>query len=205
MNSCKRCGTCCKNGGPALHKQDLHLFDNHTLQVENCVTIRKAEPAFSPLSQTIEPVKSELIKISGSSKSWQCCFFEENKNQCGIYANRPVECSLLQCWNTEALTNMVYTDTLTRSDLIEDKSLLEMISRHETLCSYSGFGDFTNDKDKPGLTKMINLDLSLRQEAVNTHGLSLSKELFLFGRPMFQSTSFYGVTVRQTPTGFEVI
>ena len=204
MKSCKRCGACCKDGGPALHTQDLRLF-NDVLQIENCITIRKSEPAFNPLPQRVEPAQCELIKITGISNSWQCCFFKEDQNQCKIYNNRPVECSLLKCWDTEELTQVIFTDTLSRADIITDASLLKMIQKHDVLCSYNKFSDLVKDENHLELNKMLNLDMTIRQEAITKHTLSLSKELFCFGRPMFKSAAFYNVAIKQTSTGFEVI
>lgn len=205
MNSCQRCGTCCKNGGPALHKQDLGLFNDNTLRIDDCLTIRKDEPVNNPLSQAIEPVKRELIKISGCSDSWQCRFFDATKNQCGIYSNRPVECHALQCWNTGPLLDLIYVDNLTRADLITDQALLEVISKHEKLCAYDRFNKFALDANRQELSTMINLDLSIRLKAVQQFNLSIDQEMFCFGRPIFKSADFYGLILHSTRMGFEVV
>lgn len=203
MNLCKRCGACCKNGGPALHTEDLPLFKNR-LQIENCITIREAEPVFNPLSQTVEPAQSELIKIAGIANSWQCCFFNEDQNKCGIYNNRPVECVLLKCWDTDALTQIIFTETLTRVDILTDEQLLKLIKKHDRHCSYRNFEELAKKANYFELNQMISQDIAIRQEAVSYHRLSLAKELFYFGRPLFKSAEFYNVVLRETRQGIQV-
>lgn len=63
--ACDRCGTCCRQGGPALHVQDRHLVAPGFLEFDVLVTIRRGELARYPLSGHPEPVRQELIKIQG--------------------------------------------------------------------------------------------------------------------------------------------
>lgn len=81
---CKRCGTCCSKGGPALHMDDLPLIRDHRLALSELITIRLGEPVFSPLVNAIEPSRTELIKVSGRNGSWTCRFFLLGENGCGI-------------------------------------------------------------------------------------------------------------------------
>jgi hypothetical protein len=60
------------------------------------------------------------------------------------------------------------------------------------------------DVNLPGINQLISRDVTIRQEAVNNHNLSLAKELFCFGRPMFQSVSFYNMALKETGKGLEV-
>ncbi len=53
--ACDRCGTCCRQGGPALHIQDRHLVAPGFLGFDVLVTIRRGELARYPLSDRPEP------------------------------------------------------------------------------------------------------------------------------------------------------
>ena len=205
MTTCKRCGTCCKNGGPALHKKDLLLFKNQNLRIDQTVTIRKNEPAFNPISQKIEPAQCEFIKLAGIGNTWQCIFFNPADNTCSSYQARPIECNLLQCWDTIPLTEVIFKDVLTRWELIEDKIILEMIDQHEKHCSFTLFRALSQKPDFAEMSRILNHDLKLRQEAFDKYNFSLAQELFYFGRPMFKSANFFGVSVQPGYSGFKVL
>ena len=51
--SCNRCGSCCKQGGPALHMQDLDLVLSGKLHFEDLITVRRGELALQPLTDSI--------------------------------------------------------------------------------------------------------------------------------------------------------
>jgi len=174
------------------------------MQIENCITIREAEPVLNPVSQIVEPARSEFIKISGRGNSWQCCFFNGDLNQCSIYDTRPVECVLLKCWDTTELTDIIFKETLTRTDILTNQSLLDLINNHNQQCSFRKFEVLAKNANYQELSQMARLDMTIRQEAVGSYNLSLVEELFCFGRPMFQSAAFYSVTVRETPKGLAV-
>lgn len=202
--TCQRCGTCCTKGGPALHNEDLHLFRSNRLSIESCITIRKGEPVVNPLAQKPEPAYCEIIKIAGKTNSWQCRFFKEKEKLCGIYGNRPVECSLLKCWDTQALTEVIYKNNVHRSELVTDSTLLGLIKHHEEVCSFQTLSALAEQKKYTQMSSILNLDLSLRQDALRQHGITLAMELFYFGRPMFTSAAFYNLTVKETQKGLEV-
>lgn len=41
---CRRCGTCCEKGGPALHTDDRMLIENGHIPARYLFTIREGEP-----------------------------------------------------------------------------------------------------------------------------------------------------------------
>ena len=77
QKECIRCGTCCTSGGPALHSEDLHLVLEGELPLAQLITIRSGELAHNPLTNSIQSIKRELVKISGVGRDWNCCFLEE--------------------------------------------------------------------------------------------------------------------------------
>ena len=193
---CQRCGTCCKNGGPILHQGDLPLLRQGIFSLQNLVTIRKGEPSFNPFTGMVEPASYEMIKIAGKGPSWECIFYEADRSACIIHADRPLECRLLQCWDTGEIEAIHGRECLSRFDLIADQDpIRDHIKRHEQQCSYARTLPFLDQlsspaPDKASMEKLQGLmqhDLMLRDQAVSVFGLSLQQELFYFGRPLFQS------------------
>jgi Fe-S-cluster containining protein len=198
---CIRCGTCCQKGGPTLHVEDKKILLAGHIGRENLITIRKGEWAFSPLSGRLAPVQQEFIKIAGKGKGWVCCFYNEEKSSCTLYAHRPLECRLLKCWDTAELLSVVGKDILSRADIIcSDDPLMNIIEAQEKECSVlmteeliSVLLEKKNDtKSLAKLTALVHRDITIRSRAIAEFGLSLEAELFLFGRPLFKILSARG-------------
>jgi Fe-S-cluster containining protein len=195
---CKRCGACCKDGGPALHIDDLPLLANGHIKRHNLITVREGEPVFSPISGKVEPAAKEFIKISGTGDTWVCCFYQAGNSICGIYEHRPLECRTLKCWDTDELTGLIFKNVITRFDIIEkDDPLMAGIKRHTQECPYENLRLAAKMHNAAASIdachRLINKDLAIRQNAIWQYNLSLGQELFYFGRPMFQSLSYYGL------------
>lgn len=198
MNSCKKCGTCCRKGGPALHKEDRQLISNGKILISNLVTIRAGEPVFSPLSGRVEPAELDILKLS-SPDSWSCLFLNQQTNHCDLYENRPLECRLLQCWNTAKIEAIIYKNNLNRWDLIDPNTpIFDFIKMHEAACNYAELAKSASKGPeipsvRERIKEIIAKDLAIREKAVLKFNLSLPAEMFYFGRPMFKSLSFFGV------------
>ena len=199
--SCMRCGTCCKKGGPSLHREDKEILLAGHIKRENLITIRKGELALFPLSGRPQPVEKELIKIAGKGKGWVCFYFDEKESSCTIYRHRPLECRLLKCWDTEQLLSVIGKGTMTRADILsEDDPIMSYIEAHEQECSITIAEELISvlleKNDDPEslakLTAMVHQDLAIRSRAVSEFGLSLEAELFIFGRPLFKVLSARG-------------
>jgi Fe-S-cluster containining protein len=199
--SCIRCGTCCKKGGPSLHREDKKILLAGHIERESLITIRKGELAFFPFSERPEPIEKELVKIAGKGKGWVCCFYDEKESSCTIYAHRPLECRLLKCWDTAQLLSVIGKDPLARADILsEDDPIMRVIDTHEQECSVGMAEDLISvlleKNDDPEslakLTALVHRDLAIRSRAVSEFGLSLEAELFFFGRPLFKVLSARG-------------
>lgn len=214
QNTCRRCGTCCAKGGPALHKADLPLINR--LALGDLITIRLGEPVYSPLANGIEPARNELIKFAGQNNSWTCRFFDQANKLCGVYAHRPLECRLLKCWEPEAITKAIYQDCLSREDIVPaddelDNKLWDLIEIQKEYCSFSGvaqmskkFTEMNEQKILAEIAETVNLDLKIRRLALQVRRLSLAEELLYFGRPMFKSLAFYDLAIEENPQGLTV-
>ena len=206
--SCNRCGSCCKQGGPALHTQDKDLVVNSYLRFDDLVTVRKGELALQPLVDAPQPVIEEFIKLQGQGSNWCCRFYDHDATECTIYDHRPVACGLLDCTHPDELLAITGRDLLNRFDLIsDDDPLLPLVKLHEEHCVVPQLSELTDDlktekeKTLEQLTRQVNLDLSVRSKAEREFNLSVDRELFYFGRPLFQLVQPFGVTVSETMQG----
>ena len=212
ITSCQRCGTCCVNGGPALHESDLHLIHDHRFAIGDLFTIRQGEPVFSPLANGVEPARTELIKLTGQNDSWACHYFDQTKNACGIYAHRPLECRLLKCWEPSALTDVIYRHCLCRQDVLpDDEEIWDLIKVQEEHCGFAKIAllstEFAEANDTTilaAITRIVTLDLKIRHRASQVRKLGLAEELLFFGRPLFKSLAYYQLTCQEGSQGLTV-
>ena len=212
-SQCKQCGTCCRKGGPALHQEDREILRTGQIELKHLVTIRKGEMAFSPLTDTPQAIDRELIKTAGSNSDWTCCFYNEQTSGCTIYESRPLECRLLQCWDTAPLEAVINKDTLSRTDIIEsDDPILEFIKAHEQACPCSRVTSLAAGLSKSAagesilaeLTELVRLDLQIRARAVTAFNIPVAVELFYFGRPVFVLLSPYGIKIHEDQAGIHL-
>ncbi len=206
QTTCRKCGNCCKKGGPALHAQDLPLIRSGKIPMSALITIRKGELAHHPING-LQPVNVELVKIIGAGRQWNCCYYDETVG-CTVYDHRPHACRVLKCWDTEEILAIVEKDTLTRFDILEpDDPLIAVIREHERICPCDDLQEIrTNlqrlsDKKKRELEKRVRDDLRFRTRIIVDYQLKLSQELFCFGRPFFQFLQALGVGVSESQSG----
>ena len=201
--TCRRCGTCCRQGGPALHSGDLEFIRSGRLRIDDLVTVRQGELAVPPLGEHPEPVGHEFLKLRGTGASWCCLFYDEGTCGCSRYDDRPLACRVLDCRDTLALLELAGRDLLTRFDcLAGDDPLLPLVRQHEAECPCPDLGRLRRDLSEsevdqaallPPLEALVNIDLGLRTRAVAAHQLSVERELFLFGRPIFHLLAPLGI------------
>lgn len=208
QNSCRRCGACCIQGGPALHLQDLDLVRSGRIAQNRLITLRKGEMAHNPRTGKVQAVRAELVKIGGSGQDWRCSYYNAADKGCGIYGHRPQACEALKCWDTVDILDLVEQDLLTRLDILAaDNPMAPVIRELERICpcpDIEGIADGLYDLStarKGEVEDMVGLDLRFRTKTVREHGLLLADELFYFGRPLFQLLQQLGIGVRETRTG----
>ena len=206
VSLCQRCGQCCENGGPALHREDLILFEEGILGEADLVTIRAGERVRRPAKSEAEPLCSELVKIGGKAGSWACRYLNTAEKSCQIYARRPCECRHFLCSKPGLLLAMIGHDNLTRRDLLPpDDPAWEYIVALDRECPPRTVDTlltaFMAGSDQKGsLQKMQHLvtrDVALRTAALATLGIHPGRELFLFGRPLFVLLAPFGFLVTE--------
>jgi len=202
---CKRCGTCCKKGGPSFHQADKALIETGVIPSRCLYTIRKGEMAYDNVRQCLEPVKSDIIKIKGKGDSWTCLFFDEAQDACSIYESRPIECRALKCWDTAELEALYTRKRLKRKDLIADiEGLWDLIKDHQERCNYDTVHALVKAINSDGagdsrlkLAALIQFDIEIRQLVVSRGGLDADMLDFLFGRPLHRTLKNFGLRVLQ--------
>lgn len=201
VSECRRCGTCCKKGGPSFHQEDKALIENGVIHSKYLYTIRKGELAYDNVRQCLEPVGSDVIKLKGKGQSWTCILFDEQQNECTIYENRPIECRALKCWDTAELEDLYARKRLKREDLIADiEGLWGIIKDHQARCNYESIQKLVNaiksdsgENARQKLTEIIQYDTEIRKLVVSRGGLDMEMLDFLFGRPLKQTLKNFGL------------
>ena len=203
QTSCKRCGICCTKGGAALHTEDLPLLLEKKIPRSDCITLRKGELAWNPENEQLEAIKTDIIKLRGSKGQWACCYLDLHGGGCRIYANRPLACRTLKCWEPEESLALAGRDLLSRQAILQgEEALIHLIEAHEKKCPLPDFTTLQQSRSKPAvsidqLQEMVNRDLHFREKLVVESRQIANEELFLFGRPLFQLLQPFGYTVIQ--------
>ena len=210
QTECRRCGTCCDKGGPALHGGDLSLIRNGAIPLEKLITIRQGELVNHPLTGDLQSVGYEVIKIAGKGRNWQCVYYA-NQEGCAIYDHRPSACRALKCWDTEEISQLVGKNTLSRLDILtESNPLRPLVMEYEQLCPCPDMEVIMRSladrslRDLSSLQDLVDRDLAFRDRVVREKGLSLALELFLFGRPVFQLLKDVGIGIQQVAGGIRL-
>lgn len=193
MKSCKRCGTCCKRGGPVLHYEDMKILRHHHAQYAHLVTIRRGELTYNPVSDRIEQAWKEMVKVAGSGDTWSCCFYREEDAACLIYGHRFLECRLLKCWEPAEIMSIIGRNTIRRSDVInKNDPVMHIIEQHEEECSLLDLKKLIDEvsvgKESEQalrtLSVIVQKDTAIRKYALSDLGIKPEYELFIFGRPV---------------------
>lgn len=191
ISECMRCGTCCKKGGPALHDDDKHTIDSGKIPLTTLYTIRKGELASDNVNGGLIRLAEEIIKIKSRPDSTVCIYYNDAESSCSIYEHRPLECRVLECWNTEKIAAIYAELRLNRRSVLEKISwLTELVETHEDECSLEKLQALTDAREAGDagaaseLMHLINYDRHLRQLVVEKGGILPEMIDFLFGRSL---------------------
>ncbi|MFO8111774.1 MAG: YkgJ family cysteine cluster protein [Desulfosalsimonadaceae bacterium] len=202
---CRRCGTCCRKGGPALHDADARLVAQKSIPPADLYTIRAGERVRDNINGGLIYTDAEIIKIRSVPASAACLFFRDSENACGIYDHRPSECRAMQCRDTTAIVGMHARNRLCRKDLFGDIGWLwEIIEAHESECGFEKInrlieqrrgGDFSASRQ---LSERIAYDRAIRDLSVEKAGLGKGMLDLVFGLPLERVLQDrYGVKIRK--------
>jgi len=204
--ACRRCGTCCKKGGPAFHRRDRVFIDSGKIQLKHLFTIRQGEPVRDNVRGGLLPAATDIIKIKARPGGRTCAFYDEAAAACRVYTYRPAECRVLNCRDTRDIEAIYEKERLTRRDLLEGVSALwELVDDHQRQCAYEELlplaGALRREKsesDEEALLYRVRYDLHLRDVVTRKGGIDPDMLDFLFGRPLTVTLNGFGIDFRQT-------
>lgn len=216
MENCKQCGTCCRKGGPALHRQDLELLrKSDGIDLNDLVTLRKGELAYDQPAGAVLPLEEEIIKVKGIDGEWTCTFFAPESNVCRIYQNRPLECQVLFCSDPEPLLEIYTKDRVKRADILpEGHPLIELISEHDAKCPMERVAEICSaiveaekpkdnlDEIRAELIEMVSYDKNIRDLVAEKTGMPESAMEFFFGRTLTRIVPSFGISAMPTGKGY---
>ncbi|MFH1076148.1 MAG: YkgJ family cysteine cluster protein [Pseudomonadota bacterium] len=207
QNECTRCGACCEQGGPALHKADVPVLAKGIVKRSDVYTIRKGETVYNNFEQKLMTLTEEIIKIKGiDGQNTACIFYNSTKKECSIYPDRPYECKALKCWDTSDMESICSTDRLCRKDLLpDDTPLTELMAAHEERCSYILLNELLHrikaaddaSKVTEKVIDQIRFDYYLREFVSDKFKIKSDELALFFGRPMIKTIETFGLHVQQ--------
>ncbi len=203
VEECKRCGTCCKKGGPCFHIEDKDLINKGAIPVKYLYTIRKGQMTFDNVRGRLMPATSDIIKMK-SQNGFKTCIFYSGEG-CAVYEDRPLECRTLKCWDTDQIERIYSKNRLTRKDLIEGiEGLWDLAENHQAQCSYEKIRhqlDAMDDNNKKNtfdrILEVIRYDAHLRSMVAEKGGMEPEMADFLFGRPLWETIKGFGLKVEK--------
>lgn len=208
---CRRCGTCCRKGGPALHRADRHLVESGRISPTTLYAIRAGEPARDNVADRIVVLDADIVKIRGTGESPVCVCYDPARG-CTVYADRPLECRVLDCRDTDAVARLYARDRLTRRDLFGSvPGLWDLIAEHQTRCGYDRVRRAIAELEGPDrerglarLSEMLQFDRLVRTEPVRTGRVPEGWTDLLFGRPLPRTLRGFGLRVAADGDRFRV-
>ena len=206
--TCRRCGTCCRFGGPALHRRDRSLVADGHIDADRLFTIRPGELARDNVrDDRLTSCGQDIIKIRSRPGADACIYFDPAGNACTIYAHRPLECRVLDCRDSAAIEALYDRERLCRQDLIGAvDGLWDLVSDHERRCSAGQVvalaGAWRCDGRKrhsleQELMEKVRYDLELRRLLVKDGRMAGGILDLVFGRPLTVILKSSGVEVRR--------
>ena len=203
--TCRRCGTCCRKGGPALHREDKPLVLSGQLPAASLYTIRRGEWVRDNVKDALIQTPNEIIKVKGQKNRWTCAFLDNDYANCSVYDRRPLECRMLQCWHTEPLERTYARGRLSRRDLFHSaQGIWNLITAHQQACDYDDIRKLAEsirtDRSSTALEKLdyiLRYDDNTRQVA--SAKLQAAPELWdlLFGRPVSATLQMFGLKAKK--------
>jgi Fe-S-cluster containining protein len=211
LAGCRRCGTCCRKGGPGLHLEDQPLVDSGRIPLKHLLTLRQGEPVYDNVTGNSSPAVTDILKVKGIHQNTTVCvFYETSKKSCRIYGHRPIECEALKCWDTRRIEAVYNCRRLTRRHLISKiKGLWGLVEDHQQRCDYGYIAELVarirqNHKvceATDDLLELIRYDQHLRDVTMERTHLESGILTFLFGRPLSSTIKLFRIQMNKTEQG----
>jgi Fe-S-cluster containining protein len=205
---CLRCGDCCRQGSPTLMDEDLPVLRQGIIKRWDLLTLRTGEIGLDNDTQELVLLAEERIKVKEKPGGRECLFFDSETQGCIIYADRPLQCRVMECWNPEHFVGLKSRKYLTRRDLLNPGDpLVSVIESHNQRCSVSDLQKalsrlkrgFTDARDEA--LNILFFDENLRRHLDEDQGIERENQLFLFGRPVSDLIHSFGFSIEEDSNG----
>ncbi len=204
---CIRCGECCLGSSPTLQIADVSLVYDGFIERGNLYTIRLGELVRDNIRGELKIIDKEIIKIKENKKSLGCIYYDEKAKACTIYAYRPIQCRALACWDESEFIRVYARPKVDRRDIIRDKIVLGLINEHDRRCSYAELDKCVRQIEKEGkeavgkILEILRFDHHIRAFTSKKLGIDLNEMDFLFGRPLTETITMFGLKVIKESDG----
>ena len=199
---CRRCGRCCRLGGPALHTGDLALVRDGRLGPAQLVTLRRGQGVTDNVTGTVGPSPDELVKVRPVPGGRACSLYRDPP-ACAIHDASPVECQALFCDDPARLAALYAKNRLTRADILPPGGeAAALCAQHEAetdltrltaLCRLALAGD---DAARGKALAMAHFDAACRDLLPKRLGIEAAALPFYLGSPLPQALPILRAALR---------
>lgn len=208
LPKCRRCGQCCRLGGPALHVRDLPRLRPGLIERVHLVTLRAGETVRDNVAGILGVLDREIVKLAPAGEDPACRFLaagDDGRAVCSIHRHRPEECRTLSCREPEPLAAMYRRDRLTRAELVDASGALwELITFHESAFPARLAAELARAGDADSLARLSDLagrEASFRRAFRERLGLAAPELDFYFGRSLVRLARAFGVDLGRCREG----
>ncbi len=186
---------------------DVSLVYDGFIERGNLYTIRLGELVRDNIRGELKVTDKEIIKIKEKEKNRGCIYYDEKAKACTIYEYRPIQCKALACWDESEFMRVYARPKVDRRDIIRDKIVLGLMNEHDRRCSYSELDKCVGQIKKEGeeavgkILEALRFDHHIRAFTSKKLGIDLSEMGFLFGRPLTQTITMFGLKVIKKSDG----
>jgi Fe-S-cluster containining protein len=204
---CIQCGECCLGSSPTLQMDDVSLVKDGFIEKCDLYTIRVGEPVRDNVENRLTITDREIIKVKEREEGVGCIYYDEDAKACRTYDHRPAQCAALACWDPAEFMRVYKRPGANRKAIIYDKVILALMDEHERKCSYSRLDRYARQIEQKGeeavgrILEALRFDHHIRAFTSKKLGIDLSEMGFLFGRPLTQTITMFGLKVIKKSDG----
>ena len=186
---------------------DVSLVKDGFIEKYDLYTIRPGELVRDNINVKLSITDKEIIKIKEKKDGKGCIYYDEKAKACTIYEYRPIQCKALACWDESEFMRVYARPKVDRRDIIRDKIVLGLMNEHDKRCSYSELDKCVRQIKKEGeeavgkILEILKFDHHIRAFTSKKLGIDLSEMDFLFGRPLTQTITMFGLKVIKKSDG----
>jgi len=190
-----------------LQIADVSLVYDRFIERGNLYTIRLGELVRDNIRGELKVTDKEIIKIKEKEKNRGCIYYDEKAKACTIYEYRPIQCKALACWDESEFMRVYARPKVDRRDIIRDKIVLGLMNEHNKRCSYSELDKCVRKIEQEGeeavgeILEALRFDHHIRAFTSKKLDIDLSEMDFLFGRPLTQTITMFGLKVIKKSDG----